>query len=118
MQIEIKAHPNYIKVLNTLVWFFLGIMVSITFLLNIHAFIKVSTLLLFIYLGNILIRYFFLPYLNRSFKLKITNFSDLIVRSTPLHRAFGVRTIQLGVCSVRGVHIDDIRRLKIELECQ
>lgn len=113
MTVELRPHPNYLKVQNTFLWAILFCIFSASAILIGSAELNVLIFLSLFLVNTILIRTLFLPYQEKIFQVSRDALRRATVRSTPLHRAFGVVVLKTEMGTFRGIHSDDLRQFGV-----
>ena len=116
MQISLKPHPNYLKVLHSYIW-----LAFFCYSGTVLIYSNSSLNGVFLILSALIIPFFIFKKILSSFikkKISIDTFSIKTIqfRSVFLERAYGVGTLIINNQKIKGIHVDDFQRINRCLE--
>ena len=121
-EINLYPHPNYIKVVNTYIWFATIVLLTYLFILGLSLVIKFIFAVIIMFLSQVLINSFIKKFSKTKTTIHVYDqyfihgekrieFKDLNFNSFFLEKAYGIGTIISNDFKIRGIHIKEWNKI-------
>jgi hypothetical protein len=111
MRINLKPHPNYLKVIHSYIWLLYTCYLCFVLWYSSSTLFAVLAIISGLTIPFITLKIVLSSFIKKKFKITLSEIKSISFTSFFLEKAYGVGTVIINNVKLKGIHIDDFQKI-------